>query len=532
MNRDQRLFDSKELIRAKPAPERRFQLVFEFAPNAMIMTNEAGTILMVNAEAARIFGYPRAELVSQPIEMLIPQGRREIPIGARTGFFSDHMPRSIDARRNLCGVKKDGTTFPIEIGVNPIATEDGTIVLSTIADITNRRRAELQLRDIEQRSRSLAAIVHFSDDAIISTGLDGTVTSWNAAAERTFGYTAAEMIGQSVLRLTLPGRESDMMRILDRIKRGERVEHYETRRRHKNGSILDISLSESPIYDADARLIGSSEVARDITAGKRTENELKQSQMRLQDLHAELLHVSRLSSMGQMAVTMAHELNQPLTAIGNYMEAMDALLDRDGEIPFDRLRTMITRTGDQAIRAGRIIQRLREFITPREIAKRFEKIAPLVKEARELALVGTKQNGVTINLGVLPDAFVIVDKILIQQVLLNLLRNAVEAVADQENRDVVLTAEIQGDTVQISVADNGPGIAQEIRGKLFQPFVSTKKTGMGMGLSICRTIVSSHNGCIWAEPNPTGGTIFRLILPTPASHDVARPDQWERVALD
>src|SRR4051794_33070874 len=181
----------------------------------MVMTNEAGTILMVNAEAARIFGYPRAELVGQPIEMLIPQGCREVPIGARTGFFTDHMPRSIDARRNLCGVKKDGTTFPIEIGVNPIATEDGTIVLSTIADITERRRAELQLRDIEQRSRSLAAIVHFSDDAIIGTGLDGTVTSWNAAAERTFGYTAAEMIGQSVLRLTLPGRESDMIRILD-----------------------------------------------------------------------------------------------------------------------------------------------------------------------------------------------------------------------------------------------------------------------------------------------------------------------------
>ena len=233
-----------------------------------------------------------------------------------------------------------------------------------------------------------------------------------------------------------------------------------------------------------------------------------------------------------MAVTMAHELNQPLTAIGNYMEAMDALLDRDGEIPFDRLRTMITRTGDQAIRAGRIIQRLREFITPREIAKRFEKIAPLVKEARELALVGTKQSGITINLGVLPDAFVIVDKILIQQVLLNLLRNAVEAVADQENRNVALTAEIQGDTVQISVSDNGPGIAEEIRGKLFQSFVSTKKTGMGMGLSICRTIVSSHNGCLWTEPNPTGGTIFRLILPTPASHDVARPEQWDRVALD
>ena len=254
--------------------------------------------------------------------------------------------------------------------------------------------------------------------------------------------------------------------------------------------------------------------------------------MRLQDLHAELLHVSRLSSMGQMAVTMAHELNQPLTAIGNYTGGDGRTAGSGWRNPIRPASYDDHTNRRPAIRAGRIIQRLREFITPREIAKRFEEIAPLVKEARELALVGTKQSGITINLGVLPDAFVIVDKILIQQVLLNLLRNAVEAVADQENRNVALTAEIQGDTVQISVSDNGPGIAEEIRGKLFQPFVSTKKTGMGMGLSICRTIVSSHNGCLWTEPNPTGGTIFRLILPTPASHDVARPEQWDRVALD
>jgi two-component system sensor kinase FixL len=503
----------EEASRAGTAEDHRFQIAVEFAPNATIMVNEAGLILLVNAQAEQAFGYSRAELVGQPVEMLVPERFRRAYGRARADFFTDPMAQPVGAMRDFYCLKKDGTEFPAEIRLNPIATDTGIIVLSAIVDVTERKQAELLLRDSEQRSRSLAAIVHFSDDAIISTGLDTMVTSWNAAAERTFGYTAAEIIGRSVLQLALPGRESDMLHVLDRIKRGERVQHYETKRRHKNGSILEISLSESPIYGLDSRLIGASEVARDITTAKRTENELRQSQMRLQELHAELLHVSRLSSMGQMAVTMAHELNQPLSAIVNYMEAIGALIDRGCELPAAQLRTIVGRAAEQAIRAGRILQRSREFVTRGDTERRFERISPLIREARELALIGTQQKGISISLGVLPDVAVIVDKIQIQQVLLNLLRNAIDAVADQDDRNIALTAEVQGGTVRISVADNGPGIAEQIRTRLFQPFVSTKKTGMGMGLSICKTIMESHDGYLWAEPNPGGGAVFRLVLP-------------------
>lgn len=495
--------------------DRRFHLVVEAAPNAMVMIDRAGEIVMVNAQAEQVFGYSRAEMLGQPVEMLVPGRFRGHHPGLRTAFFADPRPRPMGAGRDLYGLKKDESEFPIEIGLNPIETDEGLMVLSAIVDITERKAAEQALRDSEHRSRALAAIVESSDDAIISNTLEGVVTSWNKAAEHTFGYTAAEMIGQSILRLAVPGHGNDILEILDRVKRGERVNHYETIRRRKDGATLDVSLRVSPIYGTDGELNGASKVARDITAAKRAEAALKASQTQLQELNAELLHLSRLSSMGQMAAMLAHELNQPLTAISNYMEAASVFLDRGGDVPLGRLRNVLDRTGEQAVRAGQIIQRLRGFVSRDDGQKRIEAISPLVKEAAELALVGTKHRGIAVGIrNDAGDATVFADKIQIQQVLLNLLRNAAEAVADQEGRrDITLVTEASKNSARISVIDNGPGLPEEVKAKLFQPFVSTKNTGMGVGLSICHTIIAAHDGRLWAEPNPEGGTIFYLTLP-------------------
>lgn len=378
--------DLDHQTRQELAAERRFRLVVEASPNAMVMVDRAGEIVMVNAQAERVFGYSRVELLGQTVEMLVPQRFRGHHPGLREVFSAEPRARPMGAGRDLYGLKKDGSEFPVEIGLNPIETEEGTMVLSAIVDITERKAAEAAL---------------------------------------------------------------------------------------------------------------------------------KESQSRLQELHAELLHVSRLSAMGQMAAMVAHELNQPLTAISNYMEAVAALLDRGGELPVSRLRNAAGRAGEQAVRAGQIIHQLRGFVSRGDSEKRIEAVMPLVKEAAELALLGTKQKGVSIRVeDDLADAVIVADKIQIQQVLLNLLRNAAEAVADQERRDIALLTEMRGEAVQISVVDNGPGLPDEVRARLFQPFVTTKKTGMGVGLSICHTIITAHNGRLWAEPNPEGGTIFRLILPT------------------
>jgi two-component system, LuxR family, sensor kinase FixL len=495
--------------------EQSSRLIIECAPNAMIMIGRSGVIVMVNAEAERIFGYPQSELLGRSVEMLIPERFRAAHIGMRTEYFDELRARPMGAGRDLYGLRKDGSEFPVEIGLNPIETENGTMVLASVIDITERKAAELALRQSEHRARLLAAIVESSGDAIVSVGLDGLLVSWNKAADRMFGYTEAEMLGQPILTLAAPGYETEMTSIFRRILRGERVDHYETMRRHKDGSLLHVSLTESPIYDVDGQLTGISKVYRDITRAKAAEAALQQSQARLQELHSELLHVSRLSAIGQMAAAVAHELNQPLTAISNYMEAVNILLGRGGNLPIERLRSAVQRAGEQAVRAGQIIQRLREFVTRGETQKRVEALPPLVREARELALIGTRQREVNIRLpDKLPEVAVIVDKIQVQQVLLNLLRNAAEAVAAQDDRDIALLAESKDGMVEIAVIDNGPGIAEEIRERLFQPFTSTKKTGMGMGLSISQSIIASHNGRLWAEENPDGGAIFRLTLPT------------------
>ena len=504
------------------AAENRFRLVVEAAPNAMVMVNRAGEIVLVNAQAERVFEYSRTELLGQPVEMLVPERFRSGHAEMCASFYAAPGPRSIGARRNLFGRKKDGSEFPVEIGLNPIETDEGLMVLAAVVDITERKAAERALRESEYSARSLAAIVESSDDAIASTTLDGVVTSWNKAAERIFGYTAEEMIGQSILRLAVPGHGDDMVDILDRIRRRERVDHYETTRRHKNGTILHISLSVSPIYDTDGRLIGASKVSRDITAAKTAEMALEQSEARLQEMHAELLHVSRLSAMGQVVATLAHELNQPLTAISNYMEAARVLLDRGGDLPLSRIGNAIDRAGEQAVRAGQIIQRLRGFLSHGNNERQIEAVSPLVKEAVELAHLDMRQTGVTIRLGNVPaDVGILADKVQIQQVLLNLLRNAAEAVADQESREITLLTEANATALQISVVDNGPGLPDEVRDKLFQPFVSTKKTGMGVGLSICHTIITAHDGHLWSEPNPDGGTIFRFTLPIAPAFDSA-----------
>jgi signal transduction histidine kinase len=242
------------------------------------------------------------------------------------------------------------------------------------------------------------------------------------------------------------------------------------------------------------------------------EAERRERERRLNELRSELIHVARVSELGQMVSALAHEVNQPLTAIGNYLRAGQRLV-RTGDTA--KLEAALAKASDEATRASAVIRRLRYLIKKSDSVRRPEDLGPMLEETVSLALVAADRRSVGVELRVDPAASAaLIDKIQVQQVLLNLIRNAIEAMADGLLPALVIaTAPAADGMIAVSVADNGPGLVAEVRNRLFQPFVTSKSEGMGVGLSICHAIIEAHGGRIWAEDNPGGGTVFRFTVP-------------------
>ncbi|MEZ5961406.1 MAG: PAS domain S-box protein [Hyphomonadaceae bacterium] len=329
-----------------------------------------------------------------------------------------------------------------------------------------------------------------------------------AAAERMFGWSASEVLGRNVKMLMLsPFRaqhDGHISRYLDtgerriigigRIVVGER----------KDGSTFPMELAVGEVRSERGRVFTG--FVRDLTERQATET-------RLQELQSELVHMSRLSAMGEMASALAHELNQPLSAIANYLSGAKRLLDRS-DVQEPRAADALEKAADQALRAGEIIRRLRNFLSRGEGERRVENLPKLVQEACALALVGVKEHAVRVGYDIALDVnSVLADRVQVQQVILNLVRNAIDAMVDQPVRELkISTAAADDNMAMVSVADTGPGVDAVTAQKLFQPFVTTKANGMGVGLSISRTIIEAHGGRIWTEPNPAGGATFRFTL--------------------
>lgn len=359
-----------------------------------------------------------------------------------------------------------------------------------------------------QRQDHLQSILDTVPEAMIVIDEVGTMRSFSAAAERLFGWTAAEAIGRNV-RMLMPdpyraGHEGYLTRYLET---GERriigIGRVAVGLR-KDGSTFPIELAVGEMRTGRRRFFTG--FIRDLTEPQATER-------RLQDLQSELIHVSRLTSMGEMASALAHELNQPLSAIASYMKGSVRLLDADTP-DLERVRTALTAAGEQALRAGEIIRRLRTFVGKGEAAMRIEALPKLIEEAGALAMMGARDFGVRLEFNLASDVGpVLADKVQIQQVVLNLMRNAVEAMSEASVRTLVVSARRLDDGwVEVAISDFGPGLTPEVLQRLFQPFVTTKSSGMGVGLSICRTIIEAHGGEIGAFNRPEGGAVFRFTL--------------------
>ena len=484
--------------------EGRLDAVIQTAVDGIILIDGRGTVQVFNRACETLFGYAASEVVGQNVKMLMPQPYQAEHDAYIANYRRTGVRKIIGIGREVTGLRKDGTTFPMELSVGEATRGDDPTFVGIIRDITDRKRIETRLR----------AIIETLTDAVVIIDEHGLIQLFSPVAERLFGYAPHEVIGQNVSCL-MPSpyrerhdgyldhyRRTGEKRIIGigRVVVGQRKDH--------TTFPMELAVGEMRLEDERA-FVG---FVRDITERQGTER-------RLQELQSELLHSSRISTMGQMASALAHELNQPLTAVINYAQAGRRLIGAGGNPA--TLSEVLDKAVTQAERAGKIIRRLRDFLERGETERRLEDINKVVEEAIALALVGAKDSGVKVRFAmanVLPP--VMIDKIQIQQVVVNLVRNGIEAMEHAERREMTIdtTRNADGD-VETVVIDSGPGLPPEVEAQLFQPFVSTKRTGMGLGLSICRTIVEAHGGRLSAGANPAGGAMFRFTLPAAEDED-------------
>ncbi|MCI0722206.1 MAG: PAS domain S-box protein [Acidobacteria bacterium] len=645
--------ETVERIRAQEQlskSEEKFGTFLQSVSEGIVGTDESGRVVFVNARAEAMFGYDLMELIGQPVEILLPESLREIHARHRLEYVAEPHTRPLGTGLDLLGRRKDGTEFPVDVGLAFVKTDQGFVATSFIMDITKRKQAEAELFHREQefkamvenspdivarldrdlryvyvnpaiertiglspqhclgktraeaglpenvwkpwdahcrevfetgretsleftfpavngirsyRSRNvpefgkdgsvesvlsitydmadlkraqetqftLASIVESSNDAIISETLEGVIVSWNKAAERIYGYSAEEVVGQSISILKTSDRADEILQILEGVQRGETVEHYETVRQRKDGTQIDVSLTISPILDATGKITGASAISRDITEQK------KAGEMaRLQELR--LLQADKMASLGVLVSGTAHEINNP----NNYILLNSRIISKVWNDAKPILQQYYEQTGDFPL-AGMPYSQAHEKIGQlvsgiSEGALRIERI---VRNLKDFARKDSGDLNQTVNVNaVIESGLVIVSSLIkkstdffsveyspdlprikgnaqqLGQVVINLVTNACQALPSKEKGIVVSTGlSKDAGNISIEVRDEGIGITPENLKFIFDPFFTTKRdtSGTGLGLSTSHSIVKNHGGELRFTSEPGKGTSVAVILP-------------------
>ena len=493
----------REIGERKRAEEATQQMLKELADqkfaldqHAIVATTDVqGTITYANDKFCAISQYSRQELLGQ--------NHRILNSGHHPTEFFQEMYRTIANgkvwRGEICNRAKDGTIYWVDATIVPFMGEDGKPrqYMAVRTDITQRKKAE-EVRE------HLAAVVESSDDAILSKDLKGTITAWNRGAEKIFGYSAAEAMGQPMLMLFPPDRLSDEADILARVGRGESVEHFEAVRLRKDGKKIDVSVTISPIRDSSGAIVGASKIARDITERKQAEAVLASQAEELRRSNAEL---------EQFAYVASHDLQEPLRMVASYAEL---LAERyQGKLD-DRADKYIGYAVDGAKRMQILIHDLLAYARVSSQAKPLQPtdssavLAQVMKQLRATIEVSKAE----VKYGQLP--VVNADEVQLGQIFQNLISNAVKFHVEGPPH-VEIRAESDGRMWNFAVADDGIGISKESGGRIFQMFqrLHTREEyeGSGIGLAISKRIVERHGGRIWFDSIPGKGTTFHFTIP-------------------
>jgi PAS domain S-box-containing protein len=536
---------NRESVSAKTVAETLLSpSILEAIPDAVAAVNQQGVIIQVNSQTEALFAYTRDELIGQKIEMLVPDRQRPQHHLHREHFHQQPKIRRMGSGLDLCGRRRDGSEFLVEISLSPVATDNGTMVLSVIRDISDRKRIEEELRrvneELDQRKslelrdsqNRLALIVESSQDAIIGKSLDGIVTHWNKGAEHMYGYTAQEMIGRPISVLCPQDRADEIPAILQKICNGQQVEYFESVRVTKDGRNLNVSISVSPILDVEGKVVGASTIARNITAQKKIEDQLRQSQ--------------KMEAVGRLAGGVAHDFNNLLGIVTACSELLRARVDANSLEYIDNIR-------EAAKRGASLTRQLLAFSRRQPLQTQ---LLDLNERVREVSKLLRPLMGDDVEIALLPrsaTAVVEADPGQLDQIVINLAVNARDAmlrggkltietaVFDFDESFAHEHSMIAGRYVMLAVSDSGAGMDEATRSRIFEPFFTTKEMGKGSGLGLATVygIVKQSGGHVWVYSEPGHGTTFKIYLPSadhkmgtaPAAEPKALPRRREGVTI-
>ena len=509
----------------------------EALPDAILAVDQKGIIFQVNSQVENLFGYSRNQLVGKRVEMLVPERFRGQHASHREDFAAHPKTRRMGAGLELYGRRRNGSEFPVEISLSPVSIEGGTLVLSAIRDITDRKRIEQELRraheELSQRTAGqigeyrakLASIIDSSEDAILAKSRDGTITAWNRGAERIYGYTAEEVIGKNISMLVPSDLPDEIPEILRKIAHGESIEHYESVRVTKDGRRLDVSISVSPLRDVHGEIVGASAIARDITAQRRAEDQLRQAQ--------------KMEAIGRLAGGVAHDFNNVLGIINACAEFLRDRIDAASE-PALYVENIKKATDRGAALTRQLLAFSRKQVVKPVILDLNDRLKDITKLLRPLM-------GDDVEIQVVPrtqSAIMEADPGQLDQIVMNLAVNAKDAMpkggrfileTDVVDFDQHFADQHQplkpGKYVMLAVSDTGSGMEKETLSRIFEPFFTTKEPGKGtgLGLSTVYGIAQQSGGHIWVYSELGRGTTFKVYLPS-AAHKLASSSSVEAEA--